>query len=120
MTPMPINYVELHSPDLEATRAFMSTVFGWAPEAFAAADYLVQAAPADTGVDTGLTRSQDGQGRTVGVITVPSLEATMTAVTDAGGVVVVPPFAISGVGRACYVTDPAGVLLGLHEYDADA
>jgi hypothetical protein len=34
--------------------------------------------------------------------------------------VAVPPFTIAGVGRGCYVLDPAGVLLGLHEYDADA
>ena len=33
---------------------------------------------------------------------------------------VVEPFTIPGVGRGSYVTDPAGVLLGLHEYDADA
>jgi predicted enzyme related to lactoylglutathione lyase len=32
--------------------------------------------------------------------------------------VVVPAFTIGGVGRGCYITDPAGVLLGLHEYDA--
>jgi hypothetical protein len=33
---------------------------------------------------------------------------------------VVEPFVIAGVGRGCYVVDPAGVLLGLHEYDVDA
>jgi predicted enzyme related to lactoylglutathione lyase len=33
---------------------------------------------------------------------------------------VVPPFVIPGVGRGCYVADPAGVLVGLHMYDPDA
>ncbi|MGY1601913.1 VOC family protein [Geodermatophilus sp. SYSU D00815] len=37
-----------------------------------------------------------------------------------GGSVVVEPFVIAGVGRGCYVVDPAGVLLALHEYDPDA
>ena len=37
----PVTYVELNSPDLEATSAFMRTVFGWEPQPFAAPDYLV-------------------------------------------------------------------------------
>jgi catechol 2,3-dioxygenase-like lactoylglutathione lyase family enzyme len=40
----------------------------------------------------------------------PELEA-------AGGTVVVEPFSFPGVGRGCYFTDPAGLLVGLHEYD---
>lgn len=116
----PINYVEMHSPDLEVTRSFMAEVFGWRPEVFAAADYLVHAAEEGKGVDTGLVASRDDQARTIGIITVPSLADFIAAVESAGGMLVVPPFAIPGVGRACYVTDPAGVLLGLHEYDPDA
>ena len=34
--------------------------------------------------------------------------------------VVVEPFTITGVGRGCYIVDPAGVLLGLHAYDPNA
>ncbi len=44
----------------------------------------------------------------------------MSAVTANGGAVVVPPFTISGVGRGCYITDPAGLILGLHHYDPSA
>jgi hypothetical protein len=40
----------------------------------------------------------------------PDLEATTAFVR------VVEAFSMPGVGRGCYVTDPAG----LHEYDADA
>ena len=54
------------------------------------------------------------------MIRVESLAAARDRVTAAGGAVVVEPFTIAGVGRGCYVTDPAGVLLGLHEYDATA
>ena len=54
------------------------------------------------------------------VIRVPSLVDTMQLTRSAGGTVVVEPFAITGVGRACYITDPTGVLLGIHEYDPDA
>ena len=116
----PVNYVELHSPDLAKTSAFMRAAFGWAPEPFAAPDYLVAAAAEAPGVDSGITASRDGTPRTVAIITVPSLDEALVEVRRAGGAVVVEPFAIAGVGRGCYLVDPAGVLLGLHEYDPDA
>jgi predicted enzyme related to lactoylglutathione lyase len=53
------------------------------------------------------------------VIRVRSLDATLTSVSANDGAVVVPPFEVTGVGRGAYVTDPCGVLIGLHEYDAD-
>jgi hypothetical protein len=48
---------------------------------------------------------------------VESLADSAQRVRTHGGTVVVEPFSIPGVGRGCYVVDPAGVLLGLHEYD---
>jgi hypothetical protein len=36
-----VTYVELDSPELEATTAFMREVVGWEPQPFAAPDYLV-------------------------------------------------------------------------------
>jgi uncharacterized protein len=116
----PVTYVELHSPDLLATRAFLAAAFGWEAQPFASPDYLVAAHGDGAGVDTGLTTSSDGQPRSVAVIRVESLAAACERVLAAGGAVVVEPFTIAGVGRGCYVTDPAGVLLGLHEYDPAA
>ncbi len=37
----PVTYVEINSPDLAATSAFVSAVFGWQPRALAAPDYVV-------------------------------------------------------------------------------
>jgi hypothetical protein len=31
-----------------------------------------------------------------------------------------PPFTLGGVGRGAYVTDPTGLLIGLHMYDPAA
>lgn len=53
------------------------------------------------------------------MIRVPQLEAVLTKIAELGGQMVVPPFTITGLGRGCYVLDPAGVLLGLHEFNAD-
>jgi predicted enzyme related to lactoylglutathione lyase len=64
--------------------------------------------------------SADGSPRSIPIIRVPSIDRIRASVERAGGTVVVEPFTISGVGRGCYVIDPAGVLIGLHEYDPEA
>jgi predicted enzyme related to lactoylglutathione lyase len=116
----PVSYIEINSPDLAATRTFTEQVFGWQPRPFAAPDYLVAPHGDAPGVDTGLLPSRDGRPRTVPVIRVDDLDASLKLVREHGGIVVVEPFTIAGVGRGCYITDPAGVLIGLHTYDADA
>ena len=116
----PVSYVEVQSPDLPASRGFFSAVFGWDPQPFAAPDYLVAPHGDAAGVDTGLLPSRDGQPRAIPVIRVPDLDAVLKATSEHGGTVVVPPFAIGGVGRGAYLTDPAGVLIGVHMYDPSA
>ncbi len=116
----PVTYVELNSPNLEATAAFMADVFGWEPQPFAAPDYLVAPHGDGPGIDTGLLTSRDGNPRTVPVIRVDSIDALREHLESAGGTVVVEPFSMPRVGRGCYLTDPAGLLIGLHEYDSSA
>jgi hypothetical protein len=113
----PVTYVEISSPDLARSCSFFEAVFGWSPQPFAAPDYLVAAAGEGPGIDAALLASRDGSPRTVPVIRVGDLDAAGKAVREHGGEVVVPPFTIAGVGRGCYVTDPTGVLVGLHYYD---
>jgi predicted enzyme related to lactoylglutathione lyase len=116
----PVYYVELHSPDATRTEEFFAKAFGWEFQPFATPDYLVAAHGDGPGVDAGLTASQDGRPRTVPIVRVESLADACERVTGAGGTVVVEAFTIAGVGRGCYVADPAGVLVGLHEYDPTA
>lgn len=114
---LPVTYVEIHSPELQETQRFLAATFGWQPQAFVTSDYLVAPHGDGAGVDTGLTASRDGQPRCVPVINVASLDSAVDAVQANGGTQVVEPYEIPGVGRACYVVDPAGVLIGLHEHD---
>lgn len=116
----PVSYVELNSPDLESTAGFFAEVFGWQAQPFAAPDYLVAPHGDAAGVDTGMLPSRDGQPRAVPVIRVDDLDTVIPRVTAAGGRVVVDPFTIDGVGRGCYIVDPAGLLVGLHAYDTGA
>jgi predicted enzyme related to lactoylglutathione lyase len=116
----PVTYLELNTADLDASAAFFTAVFGWAPQPFAAPDYLVAPHGDGPGIDTALLASRDGQPRAVPVIRVPDLDGALDAVREHGGTVVVPPFTLGGVGRGAYVADPTGLLVGLHAYDPGA
>jgi predicted enzyme related to lactoylglutathione lyase len=118
--PEPVTYLEINSPDAAASRTFLAAAFGWEWQPFAAPDYFVAPGGDSPGIDTGLLPSRDGVARAVPVLRVPSLAEATARVRRHGGSVVVEPFVVAGVGRGCYVVDPAGVLLGLHEYDPDA
>jgi predicted enzyme related to lactoylglutathione lyase len=119
-TATPVSYLELNTADLDASAAFFGAVFGWTPQPFAAPDYLVAPHGDEPGIDTALLRSRDGQPRAVPVIRVPDLDAALAAAEKHGGTVVVPPFTLGGVGHGAYLTDPAGLLIGLHMYDPGA
>jgi predicted enzyme related to lactoylglutathione lyase len=116
----PVSYLEINSPDLPRTRTFVEQVFDWHLKPFAQADYLVAAGRDAGGIDTGLLASRDGRARTIPIIRVDDLQGCLAAVVRHEGTVVVPPFSISGVGHGCYITDPAGVLIGIHYYDPSA
>jgi predicted enzyme related to lactoylglutathione lyase len=113
-----VTFVEIHSPRLEVTQRFLSDAFGWQPQPFVTPDYLVAPHGDGAGVDTGLTGSRDGQPRSVPVINVSSLDTAVERVRTHGGSQVVEPFEVPGIGRACYIIDPTGVLIGLHEHDS--
>ena len=112
----PVYFVELNSPNHSASAEFFRAVFGWDPQPFAAPEYLVAPHGEASGVDSAILPSRDGQPRSVPVIRVADLDAALTAVEANGGAVVVPAFGLGQMGKACYITDPAGVLVGLHFY----
>ena len=113
----PVYFVELNSPDHATSAAFFRAVFGWDPQPFAGPDYLVAPHGPDAGVDSAILPSRDGQARAVPVIRVANLDAALAAVSANGGQVVVTPFALGDMGSAAYITDPAGLLVGLHYYN---
>ena len=116
----PVSYLEINSPDLSRTRSFVEQVFHWHLEPFAQPDYLVAPGIDASGIDSALLPSRDGQPRSIPIIRVDDLQACLAAVVENEGTVVVSPFTIAGVGRGCYITDPTGILIGIHHYDPEA
>jgi predicted enzyme related to lactoylglutathione lyase len=107
-----LDYVEINVTDLDEAKTFYQAAFGWA-----FTDY----GPSYAGI-----RSPDGQGEVGGLnATTPpvrggvlvllyseDLEATVGAVTAAGGQVVDGPYDFPG-GRRLHFTDPSGNELGV-------
>ena len=99
-----LNYVELPVRDIAAARAFYEGAFGWQMTAFGPSYAATLTGDTDVGLqgDAGeATRAP------LPVIEVDSLEATLTAVEQAGGTIVRPIFAFPG-GRRFHFTDPSG------------
>lgn len=107
MTHHHIDYVEIPSRDLGATKAFFSGVFGFGFTDYGD-DYTSFAA---AGVSGGFFRSaavsQTEQGGALIVLYSDDLEATQAAVEAAGGNVTKPIFSFPG-GRRFHFDEPGG------------
>lgn len=102
-----INYIELPSKDLAATKSFYGTAFEWRFTDFGP-DYT---AFTDAGLDGGFFKSDQNssteRGAVLPVIYSENHEATMAEIEDAGGTIVKPIFSFPG-GRRFQFTDPTG------------
>jgi len=99
-----INYIEFKSNDLEVTKTFYSSVFGWT-----FTDYgPTYTAFVDSGIDGGfeLTEAPIVNGALV-VLYHEDLEEIQKKVEKAGGKIVVPIFSFPG-GRRFQFLDPSG------------
>lgn len=108
------NFIELPSRDIDAARAFYATVFGWELSGFGPS----YACTMTGDVDVGLQADPSEMTRTpLTVIQVDDLEATLDAVTGAGGRIVKPIFGFPG-GRRFQFLDPNGNELAAMVADA--
>lgn len=98
-----LNYVEFPTRDKAATRAFFERAFGWSFRDFGP-DYT---ATETDDVDVGLDGSDNSVSHTLAVIEVDDIEAALSAVEGAGGIVTCPLFSFPG-GRRFHVREPSG------------
>lgn len=111
-----IDYVELPVTDLAAAREFYGAAFGWQFTAYGDA-YAGIRTTAEDGADEagGLALAQSGdvtRGGPFVLLYSADLDATLGAVTGAGGTVVSGPYAFPG-GRRFHFLDPSGNELGV-------
>lgn len=103
-------WVDLGSPDVPATIAFYTTLFGWSHESMSAdpGGYGVFRHEGKTVAGVGpLTEQGAGPAWTLYFCSADA-DATTKAVEQAGGTVRMPPSDIDAEGRMAHFTDPGG------------
>lgn len=102
-----INYLEFPAKDIEKTKTFFSTVFGWSFVDYGP-EYI---AFSNAGIDGGFFKSELACSTTNGSALVVfysnNLEQTQSKVEAAGGSMVKPIFTFPG-GRRFHFSDPNG------------
>lgn len=107
-----IDYVELGVTDLPAAKAFYEQAFGWRFTDYGP-EYAGIAAPDGDGEVGGLNAGgEPGRGGALVLLFSDDLDATVTAVREAGGEVIEGPYAFPG-GRRFHFADPSGNELGV-------
>ena len=99
-----IDYIEFHSTDIDATKAFYQRVFGWSFE-----DYGPEYTSFSDGRIAGGFQKSPVQGSSgpLVVIYVDDLQATEQSVKAAGGVITKERFSFPG-GARFHFRDPGG------------
>ena len=109
-----INYIEFHTNDIERSKKFYSTVFGWKFKDWGP-DYI-DCNATDSGLALGFAKSEAHEAPAkfapMAVLYSSDLKATEAAIVAAGGSIVVPVFEFPG-GRRFHFSDGAGHVLGV-------
>ena len=108
-----IDYIELPANDVEATKRFYATVFGWTFQDWGPSYVSFDGAGIDGGFDAESAVSAAGA---LVVLFSEDLESTLAAVEAAGGSITKPIFSFPG-GRRFHFTDPNGNELAVWGHD---
>ena len=102
-----INYVEFPSKDIEITKEFFTSVFGWSFVDYGP-EYI---AFSNESIDGGFFKSDlvasSEKGGALIVFYSKDLDVTQTKIEDAGGLIIKPIFTFPG-GHRFHFTDPNG------------
>lgn len=126
-------HFEIHAENTEKVADFYRLVFGWDIRRWNNPDvdyWMVMTAPegsTERGIDGGIVKREGplprgGEPKTAFVCTidVPSVDAGIKLVQDAGGSLVKPKMAIPGLAWLAYCADIEGNVFGLFESDMNA
>jgi len=109
-----ISYVEFTTADIERTKKFYSTVFGWSFKVWGP-DYIdcnADDSGCAVGFAKGIVLQEQPKSTPVIVLYSADLKATEAAIVANGGIITVPTFEFPG-GRRFHFSDGAGNVLGV-------
>ena len=98
------NFIELPASDIEATKSFYSSAFGWQLTDFGASYSCTMSGDVDLGLQGDLSEATRAP---LAVIAVDDLNQALEAVEQSGGTITKPIFAFPG-GRRFHFRDPSG------------
>src|SRR5699024_877016 len=107
-----LTYIEFGVTDLAATRAFYESAFGWQFNDYGPGYAGIRAASGDGEVGGLNPQAQPSDAGPLALLFSDDLDASVTAVTEAGGTIVAGPYEFPG-GRRFEFTDPSGNRLGV-------
>ena len=102
-----INYVEFPAKDLDATKTFFQSVFGWSFVNYGPEYTAFENQGLDGGFFQSDLASSTANGAALIVLYSDQLEATLAKVEKAGGSIVRPIYSFPG-GRRFHFTEPSG------------
>jgi predicted enzyme related to lactoylglutathione lyase len=101
--PLSIDYVEISVTDMAAAQDFYGRAFGW---------QFTSYGDGYAGIRTAAEQDEVTHGGPLVLLYSDDLDATLTAVTEAGGTIVNGPYPFPG-GRRFHFADPSGNELGV-------
>jgi hypothetical protein len=124
MKPNTVAHFAINADDVETSRTFYGSVFGWKFNAWGPPGFYMIEAKDSPVLGALQARRELVKGtRTVGfecTFAVESIDATEKAVKSAGGKVVMERSVIVGVGTLMFFADPDGNVFGAMQYDTRA
>jgi len=116
-----ISWVDLAAKDVDAAIKFYSGLFGWTTFNDGETPYHIFQSGGEAVAGVMALTPEMGEMPPVWstYVNVEDADATIAAVTAAGGSVLQPPFEIPGDGRIAVIGDPAGAAICLFEGNAD-
>ena len=123
-------HFEIHAADPARAARFYGDLFGWTITRWEGpVDYWMvrTGEPGEPGIDGGIVRRRgdgpaDGQpvNAYVCTVSVPEIDPLVDRITELGGIIAVPKFAVPGVGWVAYGKDTEGNIFGLMHADPGA
>jgi predicted enzyme related to lactoylglutathione lyase len=114
-------HFEIPAADPEKLSAFYQRVFGWKFDKWdGPTEYwmIVTGKDGEPGINGGMMRKPGGIASTTNTIGVESVDSAISAVTKAGGKLVMPKTPIPGVGYFAYCEDTEGNMFGVMQADS--